>query len=86
LVFGVLQLSNKWGPLLTSQPETGMGYQIASIVLKDGRKYDQAVITGGIVTKIRNTEDIPFREDDIDQIIVTHAKWNFDEGSLSSIQ
>jgi hypothetical protein len=54
-----------------------MGYQIASIVLKDGRKYDQAVIAGGIVTKIRNIEDIPFREDDIDQIIVTHAKWNF---------
>jgi hypothetical protein len=57
-----------------------MGYQIASIVLKDGRKYDQAVIAGGIVTKIRNIEDIPFREDDIDQIIVTRAKWNFNEG------
>jgi hypothetical protein len=39
-----------------------MGYQIASIVLKDGRKYDQAVIAGGIVR---------------------HAKWNFNEGSLS---
>jgi hypothetical protein len=60
-----------------------MGYQIASIVLKDGRKYDQAVIAGGIVTKIRNIEDIPFGEDDIDQIIVTHVKWNFHEGSLS---
>ena len=75
----MLQLSNKWGPLLTSQAETGMGYQIASIVLKDGRKYDQAVIAGGIVTKIRNIEDIPFREDGIDRIIVTHTKWNFDE-------
>ncbi len=79
----MLQLSNKWERLLTSQPETGMGYQIASIVLKDGRKYDQAVIAGGIVTKIRNIEDIPFGEDDIDQIIVTHVKWNFHEGSLS---
>jgi hypothetical protein len=56
-----------------------MGYQIASIVLKDGRKYDQAAITGGVITKIRNLEDIPFREDDIDRIIVTHDKWNFKE-------
>jgi hypothetical protein len=60
-----------------------MGYQIASIVLKDGRKYDQAVIAGGIVTKIWNIDDIPFREDDIDQIIVTHAKWDFNERSVS---
>ena len=61
-----------------------MGNQIASIVLKDGRKYDQAVTAGGIVTKIRNTEDIPFREDDIDQIIVTHAKWNFKWGPVTT--
>jgi hypothetical protein len=75
----MLRLSNKWGPLLTSQAETGMGYQIASIVLKDGRKYDQAVIAGGVISKMRNEEDIPFREDDIEQIRVTHDKWNFNE-------
>ena len=31
----MLALSNKWAPILVSQPETGMSYQIASVSLKD---------------------------------------------------
>lgn len=73
----MLALSNKWAAELVAQPETGMGYQIATIVLKDGRRYEQAVIVGGYVTKIRGLKDIPFAEADIRQIIVTHAKWDF---------
>jgi hypothetical protein len=40
----MLQLSDKWGPKLVSQPETGMSYQVASIILKDGTRYDQVLI------------------------------------------
>ena len=73
----MLQLSDKWGPGLVSQPETGMGYQVASIILKDGSRYDQALIEAGYVTRIRGLEDIPFSEDQIAEIIVTHDKWDF---------
>lgn len=73
----MLQLSDKWGPVLVSQPETGMGYQVASIVLKDGSRYDQTLIEAGCITRIRGLEDIPFSEDEIAEIIVTHDKWNF---------
>jgi hypothetical protein len=73
----MLQLSNKWGPVLVSQPETGMGYQIASIILHDGRRYNQAVIESGFITRIRNYDKIPFKEEDIADIIVTHDKWDF---------
>ncbi len=73
----MLKLSDKWGPVLVSQPETGMGYQVASIILKDGSRYDQALIEAGYVTRIRGLEDIPFSEDQIAEIVVTHDKWNF---------
>jgi hypothetical protein len=73
----MLQLSDKWGPRLVSQPETGMGYQIASIVLRDGTRYDQAIIEAGCIIRIRNHDKIPFKEEDIAQIIVTHDKWDF---------
>jgi hypothetical protein len=73
----MLQLSDKWGPVLVSQPETGLGYQVASIILKDGARYDQALIEAGYVTRIRGLEEIPFREDDIAAIIVTHDGWDF---------
>jgi hypothetical protein len=73
----VLQLSDKWGPKLVSQPETGMGYQIASIILKDGTRYDQVLIEAGYVTRIRGLKTILFSEDQIAEIVVTHDKWNF---------
>lgn len=73
----MLQLSDKWGPKLTSQPETGMGYQVVSIVLKDGTRWNQALVEAGHVTRIKGLSLIPFREDQIADIIITHEKWNF---------
>jgi hypothetical protein len=55
----------------------GMGYQLASIILKDGTHYDQAVIEAGYATRIRSFETIPFSEDQIADIVVTHDKRNF---------
>ena len=51
-----------------------MGYQIATILLKDGRKFDRVMIVEGRITSIANSEDIPFSEEQIAQIIVTHDK------------
>jgi hypothetical protein len=73
----MITLSDKWGPELVAQGETGMGYQIASIVLKDGRRFDRAVIVGRNITQIKDVEGIPFTEEQIEQIIVTHDKWDF---------
>ena len=71
----MITLSDKWGPYLVSQGETGMGYQIASIFLKDGRKFDQAVIVGDTIAEIRGYDNIPFSENEIEKIVVTHDKW-----------
>ena len=48
----MIALDKKWAKVLTTQPETGMGYQIASICLKDGRRFERAVIVGGTITSI----------------------------------
>ena len=70
----MLRLSEKWIPALLSQPETGMSYQIATIVLHDGRLFERVVIVGGIISEIDGKKEIPFQEDEIREIIVTHAK------------
>ena len=75
----MLALSTKWGSKLAAEAETGMGYQIASVILKDGQRFDQVVIVDGNITQIRGIEGIPFSEEQIEQIIVTHDKWNFNE-------
>jgi len=68
----MLLLSAKWAPLLTSQPEAGMGWQVATIRLKDGRSFEHVVIQAGTVASIANDPHIPFFEDDIAQIVVTN--------------
>jgi hypothetical protein len=73
----VIHLSRKWAPELLSQRETGMGYQIATIYLHDGTRFDQVAIVEGIIAQIRGRKDIPFTEDQIVQIVVTHDKWDF---------
>ena len=68
-----LELSDKWAPVLIRQPETGMGYQVTTIILKDGRRFSNVTIAGGAVTCVNGYSDIPFREDDIADIVVTHG-------------
>lgn len=70
----MLALSNKWAPILVSQPETGMGYQIASVFLMDGRRFDHVTIVGGYITKIGNSTDIPFSEAEIEKIVINHGR------------
>jgi hypothetical protein len=54
-----------------------MGYQVVSVILKDGRRFDQVAVVEGRMTQIRGLADIPYTEDQIEQIILTHDKWNF---------
>jgi hypothetical protein len=74
LVILMLALSNKWAPLLTGQPETGMGFQIASVYLIDGQRFDRCLIAGGYITKIGESSEIPFKEEEIARIAVNHGK------------
>jgi hypothetical protein len=69
----MLVLSNRWAELLTSQPETGMGYQIVSIRLKDGRRIDNVTVDGGIISTLPSTVAEWFSDEEIEDIVVTHG-------------
>jgi hypothetical protein len=51
-----------------------MGYQITTVILKDGRRFPNVTIAGGIVTKVAGHGDIPFKDEEIADIVVTHGK------------
>lgn len=51
-----------------------MGYQVATVILRDGRRFERVMIVGGIVTEIAGKKDIPFADDQIADIRVTHGK------------
>ena len=73
----MISLSARWAEFFRSQPETGMGYHVVSVILRDGRCFEQAIVAGGRLTTIRGLGVIPFSEADIDHFVVTHRKWDW---------
>ena len=68
----MLRLSDKWATVLASQRETGMGYQVVTVRLKDGRQFAGVTVVGGIISRVAGAESVPFGEEEIDGIEVTH--------------
>jgi hypothetical protein len=74
-----IALSKKWSQYLVSLPETGMGYQVVTITLNDGRVFNQVVIDSGYITRVRGYSAIPFTEPEIADVRITHDKWDWKE-------
>jgi hypothetical protein len=66
---------------LTRVQETGIGYQVVSVELKDGRFFDQVVASEGFIIEVRGFPEIPFAPDDVAAVTVNHKRWNFRDGS-----
>jgi hypothetical protein len=63
--------------------ETGIGYLVVSVELKDGRSFDQVATSEGCIIEVRGYKEIPFAPEDVVSVSVTHKRWNFREVSDS---
>ena len=66
---------------LKQNVETGIGYQVISVELKNGKRFDQVVASEGCIIEVRGYGEIPFAPDEIGSVIVNHKRWNFRDGS-----
>ncbi len=66
---------------LKGAKETGIGYQVVSVELKDGRSFDQVVTSEGCIIEVRGYKEIPFASDDVASVSINHKRWNFRDGS-----
>jgi hypothetical protein len=66
---------------LKAATETGIGYQVVSVQLKDGRFFDQVVAGEGCIIEVRGYEEIPFVPDEVSSVTVNHKRWNFRDAS-----
>ena len=66
---------------LKRDQETGLGYQVVSVQLKDLSRFDQAVASEGCIIVVRGYRDIPFTPHEIASVTVNHKDWNFRECS-----
>ena len=66
---------------IAQNKETGIGYVVVSVKLKDMRSFDQVAISAGCVIEVRGFKKVPFKGEDIASMQVTHKTWNFREAS-----
>jgi len=71
------RVPDEWVDYLVGQPETGMGYWVVSVQLRDGRTFDRVVITNGLITQVYGLQEVPFEPEEIVEMRVTHEKWKF---------
>ena len=62
---------------LKREHETGLGYQVVSVRLKDGRVFDQVVASEGCIIAVRGYAEVPFGANEIQDLGVNHRRWNF---------
>ncbi len=66
---------------LRREKETGIGYQIVSVSLKDGRCFDQVVASEGCIIQVRGYAVVPFAPEEVASVSVNHKIWNFRDAS-----
>ena len=79
----VVAIPDRFVGQLKSEKETGIGYQVVSVKLKDGRSFEQVATSEGCIIEVRGFNRIPFSADDITSVRVNHKGWNFREASDS---
>jgi hypothetical protein len=71
---------------LNQRAETGFGYLVDSVILQNGRTFDQVVVTEGCIIEVRGYKGIPFSTDEIADVSLTHKKWNFRDGRTRALK
>jgi hypothetical protein len=73
---------------LKEHNETGPGYQVVSVELKNGSRFDQVITSEGCIIAVRGCTEVPFEFDEVATVTVNHRRWNFrtwsDKGKLKS--
>jgi hypothetical protein len=66
--------------------ETGIGYQIVFVELKDGTCFEQVVASEACIIEVRGFQKIPFAPEDVAFVSVNHKRWIFREGSDARVK
>lgn len=69
----MLKLPDEWAPASLAKRETGMGYQLATVRLRNGTQYNDVVVQGGYITSVGGSPDIPFGANEIVTIDVASS-------------
>jgi hypothetical protein len=68
------RLGERWATVLLGESETGMGYQVATIKLHDGRCFEHVTIVDSAVSGLPQQIAEHLTEADVASITITHRR------------
>ena len=75
---GLNTLAHQLRQFLLDQPETADDLHVVSVILKDGRVFEDVAISHcSVVAAVRGHAHVPFDAKDIAELRVTHRRWGF---------
>ena len=82
---GLNTLPQKLRQFLLDQPETTDDLHVVSVILKDGRVFEDVAISHcSLVAAVRGHAHVPFDAKDIAELRVTHRRWGFGQQAKPS--
>jgi len=83
--WGLNTLPQKLRQFLLDQPETTDDLHVVSVILKDGRVFEDVAISHcSLVAAVRGHSHVPFDAKDIAELRVTHRRWGFGQQAKPS--
>jgi hypothetical protein len=70
-------LPSTFADQLREAEETGIGYQVVSAKLRDGRFFEQVAVSDGYIVEVHGYRSIPFEPEEIASLTVSDKPWNF---------
>jgi hypothetical protein len=62
---------------LKKEKPAQLGCQFVSVLLRDGRYFEQAIESEGCIIQVKGYRSIPFTEMDVELVEVSNKPWNF---------
>jgi hypothetical protein len=85
LARGLNTLPQKLRQFLLDQPETTDDLHVVSVILKDGRVFEDVAISHcSLIAAVRGHAHVPFDAKDIAELHVTHRRWGFGQQAKPS--
>jgi hypothetical protein len=82
---GLNTLPQKLRQYLLDQPETTDDLHVVSVILKNGRVFEDVAISHcSMVAAVRGHAHVPFDAKDIAELRVTHRRWGFGQQAKPS--
>jgi hypothetical protein len=54
-----------------------LGYQFVWVELKDGRRFDPAIVSEDCIIAVKGYKDVPFTAEDVASVTLSEKRWNF---------